>query len=350
MAKPRVFVSSTYYDLKHIRSSLELFIESLGFEAVLSEKGDIPYTPDIALDESCYREAAAADIFVLVIGGRYGSEVSSSDVKIRKAEIEAYDSITRREFETAHENNIPVFVLIENSVHAEYRTYLRNKESSDIKYAHVDSVNVFRFIEFVSSRQRNNPIFSFERSSQIEQWLRDQWSGLFRELLRNRNQQRQFVALSGQVNELKEVNDTLKAYLEVVLKEVTPGTSDQVIEIQERRLEELKRTDMLRSNSWYEYLKTRTGLNDAIIEKMIREPNTEEEFVKILSEYLSPSQSFEITDIAQTLNISAAARSDFSEARDLLGLHPIPFSNSIEDLAARKGKAEPITRRQKAPG
>ena len=28
MAKPRVFVSSTYYDLKHLRSALESFIES----------------------------------------------------------------------------------------------------------------------------------------------------------------------------------------------------------------------------------------------------------------------------------------------------------------------------------
>ena len=47
MAKPRVFVSSTYYDLKHLRSSLENFVESLGFEPVLSEKGDIAYAPDV---------------------------------------------------------------------------------------------------------------------------------------------------------------------------------------------------------------------------------------------------------------------------------------------------------------
>jgi len=76
MAKPRVFVSSTYYDLKHIRASLELFIQSLGFEAILSEKGDIAYSPEIPLDEACYREAAAADIYILIIGGRYGSEIS----------------------------------------------------------------------------------------------------------------------------------------------------------------------------------------------------------------------------------------------------------------------------------
>jgi len=39
MSKPRIFVSSTYYDLKHVRSSLEAFIERLGYEPILSEKG-----------------------------------------------------------------------------------------------------------------------------------------------------------------------------------------------------------------------------------------------------------------------------------------------------------------------
>ena len=42
MAKPRVFVSSTYYDLKHIRDRPEAFIESFGYEPVLFESGDIP--------------------------------------------------------------------------------------------------------------------------------------------------------------------------------------------------------------------------------------------------------------------------------------------------------------------
>ena len=78
MAKPRIFVSSTYYDLRHIRASLETFISSLGYEPVLSEKGNIAYTHDGPLDESCYREAAGADILVMIIGGRYGSERSDS--------------------------------------------------------------------------------------------------------------------------------------------------------------------------------------------------------------------------------------------------------------------------------
>ncbi len=43
MARPKVFVSSTYYGLRHIRNSLETFIENMGYEGVLFESGDIPF-------------------------------------------------------------------------------------------------------------------------------------------------------------------------------------------------------------------------------------------------------------------------------------------------------------------
>ena len=41
MAKPRIFISSTFYDLRQIRSELDLFIQTLGYDTILSEKGNI---------------------------------------------------------------------------------------------------------------------------------------------------------------------------------------------------------------------------------------------------------------------------------------------------------------------
>src|SRR5438552_10179566 len=113
MAKPRIFISSTFYDLKQIRSSLEAFIMGLGFDPVLSEKGSIAYSPDAPLDESCYREAKGCDIFVLIIGGRYGSEVASERGTEEKGFYERYESITRKEYESAVDRDIPIYVLIE---------------------------------------------------------------------------------------------------------------------------------------------------------------------------------------------------------------------------------------------
>ncbi|MGB8899763.1 MAG: DUF4062 domain-containing protein [Methylocella sp.] len=179
MARPRVFVSSTYYDLKHVRSSLDNFIEALGFDSVLSEKGDIAFSPDVPLDESCYREASTADVLVLIIGGRYGSAASTEEKKPARAVFERYDSITKKEYDAACSRDIPVYILIEQNVHTEYHTYLRNKDNENIQYAHVDSVNVFRLIQVILSKPRNNPVHTFERFSDIESWLREQWAGLF---------------------------------------------------------------------------------------------------------------------------------------------------------------------------
>ena len=132
MAKPRIFISSTYYDLKHIRSSLENFIDSLGFEAILSEKGDIAYLPEVPLDESCYREAANADIFIIIIGGRYGTEKSSSKNDFSKEFSDRYESITKKEYFSAVERDIPTYILIEKTVYSDFETFLKNKVTTQV--------------------------------------------------------------------------------------------------------------------------------------------------------------------------------------------------------------------------
>jgi hypothetical protein len=220
MAKPRVFLSSTFYDLKQVRSTLENFIASLGYDPVLSEKGSIAYSPDAALDESCYREAKGCDIFVLIIGGRYGSEVSESDRVETKGFFERYESITRKEYESAIERDIPTYVLLEKSVFSEYETFKRNRDNQTINYAHVDSINIFGFIDYILTRPRGNPVYHFELSTEIETWLREQWAGLFRELIRSRAERTQLSSLAGQVADLANVSATLKRYLEEVVARV----------------------------------------------------------------------------------------------------------------------------------
>jgi hypothetical protein len=72
---PAVFVSSTSYDLDQIRADLKQFIEGFGYEAVLSEYPSFPIDPDMRTVENCLRAVDQhADVFVLVVGGRYGSQ------------------------------------------------------------------------------------------------------------------------------------------------------------------------------------------------------------------------------------------------------------------------------------
>lgn len=41
MAVPRIFVSSTYYDLRHVRDDIEIFLKGLGYTPVMHDKGNI---------------------------------------------------------------------------------------------------------------------------------------------------------------------------------------------------------------------------------------------------------------------------------------------------------------------
>lgn len=87
MAKPRIFVSSTYYDLKHIRADVERFIREQGYDPVLNEKGHIPYGSAERLEEYCYKEIELCDILVSVIGGRFGSESKNEDYSVSNLEL-----------------------------------------------------------------------------------------------------------------------------------------------------------------------------------------------------------------------------------------------------------------------
>lgn len=73
MARPRVFISSTFYDLRQIRDDLERFVRDLGYEPVRHETGAIPYGHESPPEEYAYREVETCDIVVAVIGGRFGS-------------------------------------------------------------------------------------------------------------------------------------------------------------------------------------------------------------------------------------------------------------------------------------
>lgn len=246
MAKPRVFVSSTYYDLRHIRNNLEGFIDNLGYEAVLFESGDIPFHPDSPLDVSCYEEIEKCHILVLIIGGRYGSPSSDSltiSGMAKEEAYEAYSSITRKEYETARSQDIPVFIFVEKSVLAEYQTYRSNRENETVKYRHVDSVNVFRLLDDIHAQKRNNFVREFEKADDITTWLRDQWAGLFADFLARRTSETTLRDMASQISNLRQVSSTLKTYTESIMRAVDSDDSESIIEREEKRLRAARRVE-----------------------------------------------------------------------------------------------------------
>lgn len=240
MAKPRIFVSSTYYDLKHIRNSLESFISQFGYESVLFESGDIPFDHTQALDESCYSEINSCHMLVLIIGGRYGSSVSEESDKGNVDDT--FKSITKKEYETAREKDIPIFIFVDKSVMAEYQTYKENKKNDSIVYAHVDSVGVFQLLDEILSQGRNNLTREFEKFDDISEWLTDQWAGLFADFLSKKSADSTLNNLSSQVEELKQLSGVLKSYNESIIRKLEPEESNKIITDSDFKLRRAKAT------------------------------------------------------------------------------------------------------------
>ena len=64
-----------------LRSSLRGFIESLGFEPILSDYSDVLFDPREHTHASCIAEIRNCDVVVLVVGSRFGGEAIPSVIK-----------------------------------------------------------------------------------------------------------------------------------------------------------------------------------------------------------------------------------------------------------------------------
>lgn len=204
MAKPRIFMSSTFYDLRYIREDLDRFIKGVGYEPVRHETGAITYGSEKPLDEYAYREVEFCDIVVCIIGGRYGTESSSHE-----------GSITQNELRRALEKGIPVYIFVEANVLSEFSTYQLNKPNTTIKYRFVDDARVYSFLEEIHKLPRNNPITPFSTAAHICDFLETQWAGLFQRFLQEQKRLSEIQVL----DEMKSVADTLQELVEFLTKE-----------------------------------------------------------------------------------------------------------------------------------
>jgi hypothetical protein len=147
----------------------------MGFEPVLSEEGGVYYDPTKHVQDACLAEVPNCQMFVLIIGGRFGSKFKDKT-----------ESIVNHEYREAVNDKIPVFAMVEQQVHAEYRVYLKNKENKDITYPGVNSTKVFAFMEEVESKAVNNALVPFSDFNELESYLKQQWAGLMFSFLTKR--------------------------------------------------------------------------------------------------------------------------------------------------------------------
>jgi len=211
MAIPRVFVASTCYDLKYIRGNLQYFVRSLGYEPVLSEAGDVFYNPKKHTHDSCVSEVTTCQLFVLIIGGRFGGLYKESD-----------KSITNAEYEQAVAHHIPVFTLVEQAVYAEHHVYVKNRDKGKIDaraitYPAADSTKIFDFIDDVRKASFNNAIQPFQDFADIESYLRKQWAGLVFSFLSRQAEEDRVADVMGHI---ARIGDKIEFLSQQILKSV----------------------------------------------------------------------------------------------------------------------------------
>lgn len=172
MSVPRVFISSTFYDLKQVRNVIGNFIREIGYEPIMHEHSDVAYAQNAPLENDCYTELSSCDIIVSIVGNHFGSKSIANDF-----------SITMNEISQAIKTQKKVYVFVANDVYVENRTYIQNKDSGCFKSAYTDDLKIHEFLADLQAKVTNHVILPFDTTDQIVETLKKQFAGLLQGLL-----------------------------------------------------------------------------------------------------------------------------------------------------------------------
>jgi Domain of unknown function (DUF4062) len=213
VATPSVFISSTFYDLRYIRENLLFFVRSLGYNPILSEKGTIFFDPQRDAADAAVAEVPNCQMFVLVIGGRFGSEL-----------LDSGRSVTNAEYQQAIRMRIPVFALVEQGAYSDFEVWQANRgvdALGSIVFPNADDPRIFEFIEEVRSQAVNNALTPFHDFADIENYLKSQWASLLHSFLADVNEEKRVAeTLSG----LERVSERVEILSRQILESV--GTTE----------------------------------------------------------------------------------------------------------------------------
>jgi hypothetical protein len=139
--------------------------------------------------------------------------------------------------------------------------------------------------------------------------------------------QQQITSLASKVTELGEVNITLRRYMETLISKVSPTDSEDIIEIETKRLQNIQMEIVLKNNRFVKFLIEDTHFLFDDIKSILMEAKTINNFISRLTKI---SGKYADT-VVHILRISSEAREDLNVAREVLGLKRFSFRNfSIE--------------------
>lgn len=137
LRKPKIFVSSTMEDKNNIyRQKIIKNMKDMGFDILDFQDSNFPHSIDSSSEviQDSINAVKAADIFILLIGQRYGTIYREQK------------SVIHCEYEEAIANNIPLLILIQSNV---WRDALSKRQQSE----YFENEKHFQFIKELSKHR-----------------------------------------------------------------------------------------------------------------------------------------------------------------------------------------------------
>lgn len=155
---PKVFLSSTIYDLRDLRDVVQNALRKKGYTVLASEDGSIPVNSNKHSYEVCIEAARNCDSLIAIIDGRFGGLMPDGKT-----------SITRAEVETALGNGKQVYIFVRQGVWDAKEIYGANTKAGHpfVPNKIVDDERVFHVIDAIRKRATGNWIFQFNKPSEL---------------------------------------------------------------------------------------------------------------------------------------------------------------------------------------
>jgi hypothetical protein len=134
----KIFLSSTCYDLKDLRSEIENFYAGKGVNLLLSDRATFPVIAGLHRHDICLENVKNCELLLAIIDSRFGS-LYYKDNSI---------SITWAELRKAIETNKEIIVFIRNEIFNERQTCRHNQERNNkFDPFFVDNIKTFDLID-----------------------------------------------------------------------------------------------------------------------------------------------------------------------------------------------------------
>jgi hypothetical protein len=155
---PKVFLSSTIYDLRDLRDAVQTALRKEGYPVLASEDGSIPVDSSKHSYEVCLEAARNCDCLVAVIDGRFGGTMPDGKTSITQAEVEVALGRGRQ-----------VYVFVRQGVWDAKEIYTAHAKAGHPFVASkvVDDERVFDVIDAIRKRATGNWIFQFNKPSDL---------------------------------------------------------------------------------------------------------------------------------------------------------------------------------------